>query len=58
MRLVTFKLEEDLLERLDREAARKRVSRSEVIREALRRYLSGCEVRRERIRVRVVRLGR
>ena len=58
MRLVTFKLEEDLLERLDRVAARKRVSRSEVIREALRRYLNGCEVGRERIRVRVVRLGR
>ncbi len=41
MRVVTFKLEEELLQKLDLYAVNARVTRSEVIREALKRYLSG-----------------
>ncbi|WP_369611671.1 ribbon-helix-helix protein, CopG family [Sulfurisphaera javensis] len=40
MRVVTFKVEEDLLQQLDLYALNNRISRSEIIREALIRYLS------------------
>jgi len=40
MRVVTFKLEEELLQKLDLYAVNSRVTRSEVIREALRLYFS------------------
>jgi len=43
MRVVTFKLEEDVLEKLDRYATRIGRSRSEVIRLALERLLSDNE---------------
>ena len=39
MRVVTFKIEEELLAQLDLYAINKRISRSEVIREALERFL-------------------
>ncbi|MDT7875345.1 MAG: ribbon-helix-helix protein, CopG family [Sulfolobaceae archaeon] len=39
MRVITFKLEEDLLQELDLYAVNSRVTRSEVIREALIKYL-------------------
>ena len=39
MRVVTFKLEEDLLEKLDSVARLKGVTRSEVIRKAIELYL-------------------
>lgn len=39
MRVVTFKIDEDLLQKLDVYAINKRLSRSDVIREALERYL-------------------
>lgn len=37
--MITFKLEEDLLQELDLYAVNSRVTRSEVIREALIKYL-------------------
>jgi metal-responsive CopG/Arc/MetJ family transcriptional regulator len=40
-RVITFKLEEELLRKLDLYAVNARVTRSEVIREALKRYLGG-----------------
>ena len=40
MRVVSFKVEEDLLEVLEEYARRKRVSKSELIRRALREYIS------------------
>jgi len=40
MRVVTFKLEEELLQKLDLYAINSKVTRSEVIREALKQYLS------------------
>ncbi len=49
MRVVTFKVEESLLEAIDELARARGVSRSEVIREALLRYVSG---KREYVRVR------
>ena len=39
MRVVTFKIEEDLLERLDSFARLKGLTRSEVIRQAIEKYL-------------------
>jgi len=39
LRIVTFKVDEGLLEALDRYARMKRVSRSEAIREAIKRLL-------------------
>ena len=39
MRVVTFKVDEELLERLDTYARLKRLPRSEVIRRALEEYL-------------------
>lgn len=53
MRIVTFKIEEDLLEELDRYASMTGESRSEVIRKALR-YLIARELgKKERVKVRV-----
>ncbi len=40
LRVVTFKLDEDLLQKLDLYAVNARVTRSEVIREALKLFLS------------------
>ncbi len=54
MRVVTFKLDEDILEKLDRYARRTGRSRSEVIRQALERLLSSEEpmiARTYRIRI-------
>ncbi|BAK54479.1 ribbon-helix-helix protein, CopG family [Sulfurisphaera tokodaii] len=39
MRVVTFKIEENLLQQLDLYALNNRITRSEIIREALIRYL-------------------
>ena len=39
MRVVTFKLEEDLLQKLDLYAINSRATRSDIIREALKQYL-------------------
>jgi len=39
MRVITFKLEEELLQKLDLYAINSGVTRSEVIREALKEYL-------------------
>ena len=40
MRVVTFKLDEDLLQKLDLYAVNSGLTRSQVIREALKRYLT------------------
>ncbi len=55
MRIVTFKLEEDLLERLDKYARNKGKTRSEVIRRALELYLM-MEDHREPLRTKKVRI--
>ncbi|MGC9106497.1 MAG: ribbon-helix-helix protein, CopG family [Thermoprotei archaeon] len=39
MRVITFKVDEDLLRKLDIYAINRRLSRSDVIREAIERYL-------------------
>ena len=49
MRIVTFKLEDELLERLDLYARSKGKTRSEIIRRALQTYLL-TEERREPLR--------
>ena len=41
VKIVTFKIDDRLLERVDRFAEKNGVSRSEVIREAIIRYLNG-----------------
>ncbi len=50
LRIVTFKVDEDLLEALDRYARSKRMSRSEAIREAIKRMLEaeGWKITRRR----------
>ncbi|MCE4600250.1 MAG: ribbon-helix-helix protein, CopG family [Desulfurococcales archaeon] len=45
MRVVSFKVEEDLLEVLEEYARRKRISKSELIRRALRNFISETEER-------------
>ena len=40
MRVVTFKIEENILEKLDRRAIKLRMSRSELIRLAIKTYLN------------------
>jgi metal-responsive CopG/Arc/MetJ family transcriptional regulator len=49
MRIVTFKLEEELLQQLDLYCANNRLVRSEVIREAIKFYLSSCMYPRGRV---------
>ncbi len=51
LRIVTFKVDEGLLEALDRYARMKRMSRSEAIREAIRRLLEeeGIPIPRRRV---------
>jgi len=39
IRVVTFKVDEEVVEELDRLAKRRRLTRSELIREAIERYL-------------------
>ncbi len=39
LRVITFKLEETILEKIDKLAKRRRVPRSTIIREALREYI-------------------
>ncbi len=54
MRIITFKIDDELLERLDIVAHESGVSRSEVIRKALILYLSKAEkeiARKPRIRI-------
>jgi len=55
MKVVTFKIDLDLLERLDDMARLKGVSRSELIRRAIALYLS-IEEKRRTIQPRYVRL--
>ena len=55
MRVVTFKVDEELLERLDSFARLKGVPRSEVIRKAIELYLR-LEERKQAIQPRIVRL--
>ena len=55
MRVVTFKVGEDLLERLDSLARLKGVPRSELIRRAIELYLR-MEEKRQTIQPRIVRL--
>ena len=55
MRVVTFKVGEDLLERLDSLARLKGVPRSELIRRAIELYLR-MEEKRQAIEPRIVRL--
>jgi len=45
MKVVTFKIDEALLERIDRLALQLGVPRSEIIREALLNFLNGGNVR-------------
>ncbi|RLG77630.1 MAG: hypothetical protein DRO14_02005 [Thermoprotei archaeon] len=45
MKVVTFKIDEALLERIDRLALQLGVPRSEIIREALLNFLNGGSVR-------------
>ena len=42
MRIVTFKLEEELLQQLDLYCINNKLDRSSVIRQAIRFYLSSC----------------
>ncbi|ARM76498.1 ribbon-helix-helix protein, CopG family [Acidianus manzaensis] len=39
MKVITFKAEDDLLQKLDLYAVNKRLSRSEIIRDAIKKYL-------------------
>ena len=55
MRVVTFKIDEDLLERLDSMARLKGVPRSEIIRRAIEIYLR-MEESKQRIEPRIIRL--
>ena len=55
MRVVTFKVDEELLERLDSVARLKGVPRSEIIRRAIELYLR-LEEKRQTIQPRIVRL--
>lgn len=48
MKIVTFKLEEELLDAINMYAARRNMVRSEVIRRALRYYLANNRVIRTR----------
>ncbi len=54
VRVVTFKLDDELLRDLDRVAGELGVTRSEVIRMALKAFIRGRSPRREVIRVRRV----
>ncbi|MEJ2779358.1 ribbon-helix-helix protein, CopG family [Stygiolobus sp. CP850M] len=49
MRVVTFKLDEELLRKLDLYCANNRLVRSEVIRDAIKFYLSNCIYPRGRV---------
>ena len=51
-RIITFKIPEELLERVDKYAKYKHVSRSQLIREALERFIE----EQERARARVERI--
>ena len=58
LRVITFKLDESLLEKLDRIALRERKNRSDIIREAIEEYIlryyyggSAARVRVEAIRI-------
>lgn len=42
MRVVSFKVDEDLLEMLEEVARKRNMSKSEIIRAAIRAYLSGA----------------
>ena len=56
MRIITFKLPEDLLEELDRYASAHGRSRSDVIREAIKSYINYCPQPRCQPRIRVRRV--
>ena len=43
MRVVSFKLEEDMYEILQEQAWKKKLTKSELIRRALRQYIQGLE---------------
>lgn len=43
MRVVTFKIDEELLQKLDSYAINRRLSRSDVIREAIEQFLKAVE---------------
>jgi len=45
MRVVSFKVEEDMLELIEEYARKKRITKSELIRRALRQYINGMEER-------------
>lgn len=49
MRVVTFKLEEDLLQQLDLYCVNNKQVRSEVIREAIKLYLSIKKIKKDSI---------
>ncbi len=53
VKIVTFKLDDKLLEKIDRMAQREGISRSEVIREAIINYLNGNLKRGKRNSIRV-----
>lgn len=57
LRIITFKISDELLDRLDRLALIKGVTRSEIIRSAIETYLARYDLRRPKWRVKVVRLG-
>ena len=55
LRVVTFKIDETLLEELDRYAARVGLARSDVIRKAIIEYIrGGSKERKTRLRIRKV----
>lgn len=59
MRIVTFKIDEELLEKLDEYAQRVKKPRSEIIREAIREYLERREtedVKRVAARVKIIKI--
>ena len=56
MRVVSFKVEEDLLDLLERTARKRGVSKSELIRQAIKKYLLDNEEERRVIATRKVRI--
>ena len=56
MRVASFKVEEDLLDLMERVARRKGISKSEFIRQAVKKYLLDDEERRRVIATRKIKI--
>jgi metal-responsive CopG/Arc/MetJ family transcriptional regulator len=56
MRVVSFKVEEDLLDLMERVARRKGITKSELIRQAVKKYLLDNEEERRVIATRKIKI--